>query len=703
MQAAHERFRSDLSQAEGHARSTAQNIKAAFSRIGEITLGVSLGNALTAIADRARGAVVEMGKLGLEAKVQEDAFERLTRSVGVAGEELVRQLQRASGDVINTSDVMIAAARALNEGFQPQQLVRVMEIARQQSKLAGTDVTTAFNAITQAIVNQQSRALKQFGIVIDLEKVERDYAKALGVTASELTQAGTQQAVYQAVVESAARSTAVLSTEQRTQFERLQQLSSQWKQLKEDLGKILVDVGFEILDWLQTVSVTVGGQLPGQLAALTAIWSTTWRGAVATIQPVASILKDTVLPVLKLGAAAAAAFGVGVTAAFSVVAGPLAYLSSILGDLSSKKWPDHTRATKEANVAVAEARLRLAEAIEAFDRLAQGGDAATTAVTQTGKAVQDLGTNKIAGLRSQVTDTTRALEDLKKQGLKDLFASIDAEIAEYEEGLRELARQRDEQVKTEKAFIDEGLRNQFAAMDQEIEAFEEGLRVEAQLQDEAVKAARDKFHDFFSPIGDAVSTSIKGVILGTQTLDTALRNLGQNVGLSFLEAGIRRTLGAIEDALFDFLKSAAFKQFVQFAVQFGLSLFGAGGAGAQPVPAAAAGSGGAAFSASSAASIPTFAEGGIVRRPTFGLFGEAGPEAIIPLDRFSSGDVTVNFEILNQTGTPISSQMEQRTDASGIKTFRAVLRNEMNAAIDDASLDGTLGKAFGLKRRGLSR
>jgi hypothetical protein len=40
------------------------------------------------------------------------------------------------------------------------------------------------------------------------------------------------------------------------------------------------------------------------------------------------------------------------------------------------------------------------------------------------------------------------------------------------------------------------------------------------------------------------------------------------------------------------------------------------------------------------------AEGGIVRRPTFGLIGEAGPEALLPLNRaggFGGTTVTVNF------------------------------------------------------------
>lgn len=53
-------------------------------------------------------------------------------------------------------------------------------------------------------------------------------------------------------------------------------------------------------------------------------------------------------------------------------------------------------------------------------------------------------------------------------------------------------------------------------------------------------------------------------------------------------------------------------------------------------------------------SVPKFAEGGIVTRPTAGIFGEAGPEAIMPLDRLNkmignmggSGSVDVTGEFL---------------------------------------------------------
>jgi hypothetical protein len=53
--------------------------------------------------------------------------------------------------------------------------------------------------------------------------------------------------------------------------------------------------------------------------------------------------------------------------------------------------------------------------------------------------------------------------------------------------------------------------------------------------------------------------------------------------------------------------------------------------------------GGQAASAVVAKKIPRLAEGGIVSSPTLALIGEAGPEAVVPLDRMQSGGgITIN-------------------------------------------------------------
>ena len=58
--------------------------------------------------------------------------------------------------------------------------------------------------------------------------------------------------------------------------------------------------------------------------------------------------------------------------------------------------------------------------------------------------------------------------------------------------------------------------------------------------------------------------------------------------------------------------------------------------------------------------IPKLAEGGIVSSPTFAMVGEAGPEAVIPLDRFAGldegGGRTANIYV----------QLDGRTIASAI-------------------------------------
>lgn len=93
-------------------------------------------------------------------------------------------------------------------------------------------------------------------------------------------------------------------------------------------------------------------------------------------------------------------------------------------------------------------------------------------------------------------------------------------------------------------------------------------------------------------------------------------------------------------------------------------------------------------------SVTPFANGGVVSQPTVfpmangaGLMGEAGPEAIMPLERDSSGrlgvsggggnNVTINITIVGGTGDPdaIRQSAGQVAQAAGNATSRAMRRN----------------------------
>ena len=68
------------------------------------------------------------------------------------------------------------------------------------------------------------------------------------------------------------------------------------------------------------------------------------------------------------------------------------------------------------------------------------------------------------------------------------------------------------------------------------------------------------------------------------------------------------------------------------------------------------------------AGVQLFADGGIVTRPTLGVFGEAGPEAVIPLDRMGSGGNTYNINVSTGVGDP--RQIGEQV-VSYIKRFEA--------------------------------
>ena len=116
-------------------------------------------------------------------------------------------------------------------------------------------------------------------------------------------------------------------------------------------------------------------------------------------------------------------------------------------------------------------------------------------------------------------------------------------------------------------------------------------------------------------------------------------------------------------------------------------------------------------------SVIPFAAGGVVTSPTYfpmtnglGLMGEAGPEAIMPLNRDASGrlgvraaggGVTVN--VIDQRASGQRPQVSTSKGPDGTTTISILVRDEVNRGLADGSFDRSLGGFYGLKRRGQSR
>ncbi len=178
-----------------------------------------------------------------------------------------------------------------------------------------------------------------------------------------------------------------------------------------------------------------------------------------------------------------------------------------------------------------------------------------------------------------------------------------------------------------------------------------------------ITAIRNEFQELFDSIGSGISTAIKGVILGTQTLEQAFQNMAQNILLSISDTIIKQGLNKLSEQL----------------VNLGVSLIG-GLITPGLTPAAAP------------APVFTMQHGGVVTRPTLAVLGEAGPEAVVPLS--AAGGPTgplVQQTIVVAAGVPEAIRSEVT------KMLPMIERRTVEAMIAARNRGGAVARLFGQK------
>ena len=92
-----------------------------------------------------------------------------------------------------------------------------------------------------------------------------------------------------------------------------------------------------------------------------------------------------------------------------------------------------------------------------------------------------------------------------------------------------------------------------------------------------------------------------------------------------------------------------------------------------------------------------------------GVLGEAGPEAILPLQRTASGDLgvralgsdesaMVNIQIINQSNAQI--QQEETTNADGSRNVRLLITSTVNGALGNGTFDRQMVGRYGIRPTG---
>jgi|GEM_PF-1952648 len=175
----------------------------------------------------------DLAEMGARAQQTEESYRLMAESVGINAEKTYQAMKSASKGIMDDSDVMQKAAKGIAQGLEGKELIAIASGARYAARLAGEDVKTAYETITDAIANQMPRALKRYGLVTKQEMDLLNKAIAAGVEDIKLADIALANLSIQ---------TGRFGSEAETAYESMQRLRAAWNNFKEEAGKGLVAV-----------------------------------------------------------------------------------------------------------------------------------------------------------------------------------------------------------------------------------------------------------------------------------------------------------------------------------------------------------------------------------------------------------------------------------------------------------------------------
>lgn len=222
-----------LSQAQRGAAESSNVATDGFSKMqaGLVTLNAGIGVAREAVA--VFKTAWDFTKEGASIERIQQQFKNLATSVSVDANRLLDGLNKAARGTVDDEELMQTATRAMALGLSnnADDLVKLMEIARASSVAFGGDTASAFERISTAVENLTPRALKQSGIIVNLDKAYSDYAISLGKTADALTDDEKRQALLNDVLQKGEDLVARIGSTGDDSATKIARLETQFKDL----------------------------------------------------------------------------------------------------------------------------------------------------------------------------------------------------------------------------------------------------------------------------------------------------------------------------------------------------------------------------------------------------------------------------------------------------------------------------------------
>ena len=128
-------------------------------------------------------------------------YNTFARNTGDTTAQLLADMQASTRGTVANADLVLAANRAMAMGIEQETLPRLAQIAEAASRVMGTDTTQMFDNIVTGVARGSPLILDNLGIIISIGEANEAYAKSIGKTTAELTEAEQKTALLYSVME----------------------------------------------------------------------------------------------------------------------------------------------------------------------------------------------------------------------------------------------------------------------------------------------------------------------------------------------------------------------------------------------------------------------------------------------------------------------------------------------------------------------
>ena len=237
-------------------------------------------------------SMVALWKSFVDASIENEplqrSFESLSKSAGIASDEMLKAMRKASRWTVADTQLMASANKAYSLWIvkNAEDMATMMEIARVKWQAMWRTMEEALDDITTWLWRGSAQILDNLWIVVKASEANEEYAKSIGKSVKELTEEEKKQALVNAVVSQWKKELEEMWEVQETMQEKIARVNAQWENTKNKIWDALIPVIEKLLTAITPIIEKVANWIDKnpELTAwiFTAITAIAWLTAVVS-------------------------------------------------------------------------------------------------------------------------------------------------------------------------------------------------------------------------------------------------------------------------------------------------------------------------------------------------------------------------------------------------------------------------------------